>query len=292
MKIRYFFIVCIICIFSLDSFSEDSIKRPAVKITELNKDLYMITMLSCNIIASRGSDGVLLVDAGYKQGGNYLKEEIEKLGVKDINCIINTHWHFDHVGGNGILSNNRTVIIAHSDAKELLVKDQILMGDTIKALTGSALPNKIFTGSFDLKFNGENIDLLPVSGSHSSGDIIVYFKNSNAIHIGDLVFADMFPFVDYEHGGSVYTLEKNLQIIIDMFPDDIKIIPGHGRIYSKDDLRKYKEMISETIRIVKKEKDNGKTMEEIQKVDVLRDWKKWENAFSCNDWIDIIFHSK
>jgi cyclase len=292
MKIRYFFIICLFPLFISGSFAQDSTKIPRAKITELSTNLYEISLLSCNTIVSAGPDGILIVDANYKEAGKYLKAEIEKIKGAEINYIINTHWHFDHVGGNEILANDKTIIIAHEDAKNLLLKDQFLLGDTIRALPKSALPNKTFTGSFDMKFNGENIELLPVSGSHSAGDIIVYFKNSNILHIGDLIFADMFPYVDYEHGGSVFTLESNLQIIIDMFPDNIRIVPGHGRIYSKEDLKKYKEMISGTISIVKKEKDKGKSLEEIQKADVLKEWKDWGIAFTCNDWIDIIFNSK
>jgi len=292
MKIRYYLILFIICFFAVNSFSQDSIKRPKVKITELEKSLYEITMMSCNIIVSSGADGILLVDAGYKQGGKFLKEEIEKLGGKGINYIINTHWHFDHAGGNEILANDRTIIISHEDAKALLSKEQLLMGDTIKALPESALPNKTFIGSYDFKFNGMDISLISVSGCHSAGDIIVYIKDYNILLAGDLVFADMFPFVDYEHGGSAHTLYSRIQLIQDMFPDDVRIIPGHGRIYSKEDLKTYSDMISKTIEIVKAEKDKGKTLKEIQKGEVLKDWKKWENAFTCDDWIEIIFNSK
>jgi cyclase len=292
MKIRYFFIICLFFLFISNSFAQDSTKIPKVKITELGNNLYEISLLSCNSIVSAGPDGILIVDANYKEAGKYLKAEIEKLKRAEINYIINTHWHFDHVGGNEILANAKTIIIAHEDARNLLLKDQFLLGDTIKALPKNALPNKTFIGSYDMSFNGEKIDLLPVSGSHSAGDIIVYFKNSNVLHIGDLVFADMFPYVDYEHGGSAFTLERNLQIIIDMLPDDIRIVPGHGRIYSREDLRKYKEMISSTISIVKVEKDKGKSLDEIQKADVLKDWKNWGIAFTCNDWIEIIYKSK
>lgn len=292
MKSRYFFIICLFSLIISISFAQDSTKTPKVMITELGNNLYEISMLTCNSIVSAGPDGILIVDANYKEAGKYLKTEIEKLKKANIDYIINTHWHFDHVGGNEILANNKTKIIAHEDARNLLLKDQYLLGDTIRALPKNALPNKTFVSNYNMSFYGENIELLPVSGCHSAGDIIVYFKNSNVLHVGDLVFADMFPYVDYEHGGSAFTLESNLQIIIDMLPDDIRIVPGHGRIYSKEDLRKYKEMISSTISIVKKEKGNGKSLDEIQKADVLKDWKIWGIAFTCNDWIEIIYISK
>ncbi len=271
---------------------QDNPQIPPAKVKQIGKNLYEITLLSCNIIASVGMDGVLIVDANYKEGSKALGEEIEKLGGIKINYIINTHWHFDHVGGNGILGDENTIIIAHKDTKELLSKDQFLLGDTIKALPQNALPKITFDKSYDIEFNGEKIELIAVTGGHSAGDIIVYFKNSNILHIGDIIFADMFPFVDFDHGGSVYTLEKNIQKIIDMIPDDVSIIPGHGRIYTKDDLKKYREMVIKTSEIVKKEKDNGKSLEEINKGDVLKDWKEWEKAFKCEDWIEIIYNSK
>lgn len=272
--------------------SQDNPQIPPAKVKQVGKNLYEISLLSCNILASVGMDGVLIVDANYKEGSKALGEEIEKLGGIKINYIINTHWHFDHVGGNGILGDENTVIIAHKDTKELLSKDQFLLGDTIKALPHNALPKITFDKSYDMEFNGEKIELIAVTGGHSAGDIIVYFKNSKILHIGDIVFADMFPFVDFDHGGSVYTLEKNIQKIIDMIPDDVSIIPGHGRTLSKDDLRKYREMVIKTSEIVKKEKDNGKSLEEIIKGDVIKDWKEWEKAFKCEDWIEIIYNSK
>jgi len=290
-RISLYFVILFLFLAS-DIFSQDSIKRPAVKVIELGKNLYEITIMSCNIIASVGSDGVLIVDAGYKQTGKCLKEELEKLKGNDIRCIINTHWHFDHVGGNEILANKNTEIISHEDAKKLLSSDRFLMSDTIKALPLNALPNKTFIGSYSLSFNGNEIDLIPFSGCHSAGDIIVYFKNQGIVHIGDLVFSDMFPFVDYENGGSVYTLESRLGIITDMFPNNIRIIPGHGREYNKEDLKKYKEMISTTINIVKTEKDRGKSIDEIKKAEVLKEWKDWGDAFTCEDWIEIIYNSK
>lgn len=267
-------------------------EKPKVTVEQLGINLYEITLASCNIIASISPEGVLLVDANYKQAGKYLAEEIEKLGGKNINYIINTHWHFDHVGGNQVLANDNTVIIAHKNVKELCSEDRFLLGDTIKALPENALPNITFDKNYQLEFNNEKIELTAVSGGHSAGDIVVYFKNANVIHIGDIVFADMFPFVDYDHGGSVYTLEKNIQKIIDMIPDDAKIIPGHGRVYTKEDLKKYREMVLATTELVKKEKDKGKTLEEIKKENVLKDWQDWAVAFTCDDWTEIIYCSR
>lgn len=289
---KFIFTVFLIILSIHIIFPQDNPQIPPAKVKQVGKNLYEISLLSCNIIASVGMDGVLIVDANYKEGSKVLGEEIEKLGGIKINYIINTHWHFDHIGGNGILGDENTIIIAHKDTKELLSKDQFLLGDTIKALPHNALPKITFDKSYEMEFNGEKIELIAVTGGHSAGDIIVYFKNSNVLHIGDIVFGDMFPFIDFNHGGSVYTLEKNIQKIIEMIPDDVSIIPGHGRTYTKDDLKKYGEMVASTTELVKKEKDKGKSLEEIVKANVLKDWAEWGKAFKCEDWIEIIYNSK
>lgn len=289
IKISLSFLFLII---TANLYSQDSLKQPPKKIKELGKNLYEITLEPCNIIASIGPDGVLIVDANYKEYRKFMIAEINNLGGSKINYIINTHWHYDHAGGNLVLGDDNTVIIAHNEVKKLLSKDQILMGDTIKAHPENRLPRITFEDKYNLDFNGEKIELIALSGGHSAGDIIVYFKNAKVAHIGDIVFADMFSFIDYEHGGSVYTLERNLQKIIDILPADVQIIPGHGRAYSIEDLKKYKDMVSSTSEIVKKEIKNGKSHEEIKKANVLKDWKEWEGAFSCNDWIDYICNSR
>jgi cyclase len=272
--------------------SQDSNKCPPKKVTELGKDLYEITLQPCNILASIGPDGVLIVDANYKEYRKFMLTEINELGGKRINYIINTHWHYDHVGGNLVLGDDKTIIIAHSEVKRLLSTDHILMGDTIKAHPENLLPEITFDDKYNLDFNGEKIEMTGLSGGHSAGDIIVYFKNANVAHIGDIIFADEFPFIDIEHGGSVFTLAKNIQKIIDILPADVKLVPGHGRVYSIDDLKKYKEMIIETTEIVTNEKKDGKSPEEIKKANVLRVWKKWGKSFSCDNWIEFIYNSK
>lgn len=288
MKKLYFTILLLIFTFSVSTPQE----KPKIKVTQLGKNLYEISMMSCNVLASVGMDGVLLVDANYKEAGKYMKEEIEKLGGQNIFYIINTHWHFDHVGGNEVLASDKTSIIAHKKTKELMSKDQFLLGDTVKASPNNALPTITIDKTYNLDFNGESIEITPLTGGHTGTDIVVYFKNSNVLHVGDIIFSDMFSFIDCDHGGSVYSVAKNVQKIIDTYPDDVKIVPGHGRIYTKEDLKEYRDMVIATTKIVKDEKDNGKSLEEIIKEDALKDWKDWGVAFKCNDWIEYIYNSK
>lgn len=276
--------------FSITAYSQDSTKPPAVKIIKFDNKLFALSLASVNSIASIGDDGVLIVESNYVEYSKYLKDELKKLGGEKIKYVINTHWHFDHCGGNKLFGKEAT-IIAQSDVKKFLSRDEILLGDTQKAYPEYALPKITFETEYDMFFNGDSIRIISLPGGHSSGDAIVYFRKANVVHIGDIIFADMFPFIDIEHGGNVITLAENIQKIITMMPADIKIIPGHGRIYTIEELKEYKKMVIETTNIVKKEFEKGKIPDEMKKGEILKDWKDWGEAFSCNDWIDYVYNS-
>jgi cyclase len=292
MKIKIHFLFFLIFIIITQIYSQDSIKCPPKKITELGKNLFEITLQPCNIIASIGSDGVLLVDANYKEYRKFVLDEIKNLGGSSIKYIISTHWHYDHVGGNLVLGDDKTIIISSTITKRLLSSDQFLLGDSIKAHPEKLLPKITFDDKYNLKFNSEDIELIALPGGHTGGDIIVYFKNANVVHIGDIIFADEFPFIDCENGGSVFGMIKNIQKIIDIMPKDVKIVPGHGNVYSIDDLKRYKDMVEQTTEIVMDKKKEGKSLEEIKKSNALKYYKKWANSFSREDWIEFIYNSK
>jgi cyclase len=290
--IKTIFTVCFILLFTITcSYSQDSTRAPKKKITALGTNLYEVTLVPVNVVASIGTDGILIVDANYREYGKFLKNTLDSIsGGKKLEFIINTHWHFDHTGGQKVFGSG-VKIISQKKVRELLSKDDILLGDTQKAYPEYALPNITFDDKYELRFNGEDIKIISMSGSHSAGDAIVYFKKSGVVHIGDIIFADEFPFVDIEHGGSVVTILESLRKIISTMPPDVKIVPGHGPVYSISDLKEYADMVEKTMGIVKKEKDAGKSLEEIQKTNVLNEFKELGVSFSCNDWIEYIYKS-
>jgi cyclase len=265
----------------------DSIK---VKKSELAKGLYLFNMYGCNLIVMSGADGVLLVDACYAELAGRLKKEVAAIDSTPVKYIINTHWHFDHIGANRLFSKEG-IIIAHDTTRTLLSQDQILLGDTIEAEPAEGLPQLTFSKDMNLYFNSDTIRLIAMSGGHTGSDIVVYFKKEKVLHIGDIIFAEMFPFCDVDHGGNVLKMSEVVQRIISSFPADTRIIAGHGKEYSMDDMKKYKEMIVSTYKLVLAEINKNKTLEEIKKADVLKDWKEWGVAFSCDDWTELIYMS-
>ena len=119
----------------------------------------------------------------------------------------------------------------------------------------------------------------------------MYFVNANILHVGDIIFGNMFPFVDINHGGSVVELANVLQTIINIFPEDVKIIPGHGYIYTMNDMNEYLDMVKSTTEIVEKEMEKGTSLEEMKSEKILVEWVEWDRGFSCDDWIGFIYNS-
>ena len=264
--------------------------KPAVEVKRLGDTLYRLCLPPVNLVACAGPDGTLLVDAGYEQMGDAIKAELAKIGASDVRFVVDTHWHFDHAGGNKVFGP-RALIMAHRSALDLLSTDQVLLDETQKAHPVEARPKLAFDGVLELRLNGERITVTPVPGGHTGGDVVVLFEKANVLHIGDLVFPDQFPFVDLEHGGDVVKLAENIQKVIAMAPPGVRIVPGHGRDLTIEDLSKYREMLLATTEIVRKQVRAGKSLEAIREADALKDYSAWDGSFTRGDWIEIAYRS-
>jgi cyclase len=243
-----------------------------------------------SLVTLTGPDGILLVDNGAKESMPELKNKLEALKSGPVRYIILTHWHPDHVQGVHLIGKETTVM-AHSHTREMLAHDQVLTGlPPIKAQSEDKLPRITIDSKTTLCFDGEIIEIMPLPGGHSGGDMAVYFKNANILDIGDLIQSDIFPFCDIDHGGNLVTLAENIAKVIATMPPNVRIIPAHGREYTLDDLKKYKGMIEGVI--VRAEMRKGKSFDEMKATDVLKDYKAWATQWgTCNDMIDYAYKS-
>ena len=85
-------------------------------------------------------------------------------------------------------------------------------------------------------------------------DIVIFFTESNVVHLGDLWNSGIssFPLADIEAGGTALGILKNIEALIPLIPEDARIIPGHGPVSDLRELRSYREMLEETIAIVRR----------------------------------------
>ena len=141
-------------------------------------------------------------------------------------------------------------------------------------------------------FNGETIRLFHAPAGHTDGDSILYFSESNVLHMGDHFFSGRFPFVDIDSGGTVQGMAGNVGRTIEDVPADVKIIPGHGPLSTLDDLRLYHLMLQDSLETIQKGIDDGMTVEQLQAAGMSDQWQGWGGGF-INDafWIQTVHRS-
>jgi len=260
---------------------------------KIGPTLYQIEVDVNSIIASIGPDGVLLCDAGGESKGPRVLETVRFLGGGSIDYVINTHWHVDHTGAN-ICFGKDAVIIAHENVRKRLSEDKYLefWDEEHPAFPDHALPDLTFKDRITVNFNGEEIQIIHLPGGHTDGDAVVYFRESNVLHVGDCVFSNGFPAIDFEMGGSVEGFADNLKKIVSMFPADVTIVTGHGPDCTVEDVRDYEKMVRASLRAVRDAMGSGRTVESMQRDGILEQWDAYgDGFFTCDEWINMIYQS-
>ena len=172
---------------------------------------------------------------------------------------MNTHWHYDHAGGNEVLAKAGAHITAHANCRKRLSTDQFLEAFDRKmpAAPASAWPRTTFTSETKLHLNGEEIRLVPVPPAHTDGDVIVRFEKADVIHGGDLFFNGSYPFIDYSSGGWLGGMVAAIKTLSEMTTPKSRIIPGHGPLATPDDLRGYLAFLETMLERFTKLKNEG-----------------------------------
>jgi glyoxylase-like metal-dependent hydrolase (beta-lactamase superfamily II) len=197
-----------------------------------------------NIGVSAGSDGVFIIDDQFDGDGEMIARAVATLSDKPIEFVLNTHWHWDHAGSNEFFGHKDSAIIAHDNVRKRLESGVYfsLFDLEVPPAPEAALPVITFNESLSLHLNGEEVQMLHVTAGHTSGDGIVWFKDSNIIHMGDNFLVGIYPLVDVDDGGSLDGMIKTVDTILALINDDTQVIPGHGPIADKATLVAYRDM--------------------------------------------------
>jgi len=238
-----------------------------VQITSVDvaDNIYMLMGQGGNIGVSVGVDGVFLVDDQFAPLTEKIKAAVAKLSDQAIRFVINTHWHFDHTGGNENLGQDGAIIVAHDNVYERMSKDGFIkaLNPKVPAAPKAALPLLTFNDTVSFHLNGHDINVVHQSNAHTDGDSIVFFKQANVIHMGDTFFNGLYPFIDASSKGEVNGMIKTAERILALANAQTKIIPGHGPLASKQDLQKFRDMLILVRDRMQKLLAQGKTLDEI-----------------------------
>lgn len=262
-----------------------------VKTTKVAGNVYLLQGRGGNIGALVGAEGILIVDDDYKAVSEKLRDALKELGSEKPKFIFNTHWHADHTEGNQFFGKD-SIIVAHKNVRQRLSQINTIFGNKTQPYPEFALPMITYTEQMSIYFAGEEVRAVYYPNGHTDGDTVVFFMKSNVVHFGDNFFVGRFPFVDLENGGSVQGLTNNIAALIKQIPPDAKLIPGHGAISTRDDLKAYYQMLTETTKFVQDAMKQKKSLEDIKKAGFPDKYKEWGSGFIKTDaWIETIYKS-
>jgi glyoxylase-like metal-dependent hydrolase (beta-lactamase superfamily II) len=266
--------------------AEDRFAAIEITTQQITDRIYVLFGAGGNIGISKGNDGLLMIDDQFAPLAPKIKAALKALGEESPVYLLNTHYHGDHVGGNGIFGAD-SLIIAHQN-----VRLRLLASDPPKNFADVSLPVITYEKRANLYFNGEEIQLIHAPKGHTDGDSVIYFSESNVVHLGDHFFKDRFPFVDLNSGGSVDGMIANIETVLSTIKDDTRVIPGHGSLATKTDLQIYLVMLKTTSDLVKNAIGNGDSLDTISVKGLGSQWESWGSGFINEErWLQTLYRS-
>jgi glyoxylase-like metal-dependent hydrolase (beta-lactamase superfamily II) len=252
-----------------------------VRTIKAGEGVYMLQGLGGNIGVSSGPDGVILVDDQYAPLTEKIRAALAGLNPGPIRFILNTHWHFDHTGGNENFGKGGVVIVAHENVRRRMSAEQFMTSfpQVVPASPSGALPVVTFTDAVTFYYNGDSISAFHVPPAHTDGDVIVWFRHANVIHMGDTFFNGRYPLVDLASGGSSDGFIVAADRVLALSDANTKIIPGHGPLGDRVALQAFRTMMMTVQGRIKQAIAAGRTLDQVKAAKPTADFDAvWGNG--------------
>ena len=239
-----------------------------IQTQKLSDSTYMLTGAGGNIGLSVGEDAVFVIDDQFAPLAPKIKAAIARITAKPVQFVLNTHFHFDHTGGNEAFGKDGALIVAHDNVRRRLSRDQLIsLVNTTTPQPASpkvALPVITVAGELTFHINGEEVHAFHVPRAHTDGDLVVHFRGSDVVHMGDTFFNGSYPFIDVSSGGSADGIVAAADRVLALATDKTKIIPGHGPLASKADLQAYRDLVATVSQRIRDLRRGGKSDADIR----------------------------
>lgn len=199
-----------------------------------------------NVLALETRDGVFLVDAQSAKRVAAFDTALRQVTTALVKWVVNTHYHPDHTEGNAYFRARGAEVWAHRRVPVHAAKDT-----TIAALEWhrtpldqAAMPTHLVDDRKEWTLGGVRVLVRHYGAGHTDGDLITWVPAHNVLHIGDLFEVGAPPFVDWWAGGSLDGMIRVIDQVLTEVNDSTRIVPGHGAVSTRADLRRYREMLA------------------------------------------------
>ncbi len=230
----------------------EQFENSPLKTTSLGEGMFMFSGDGGNVTAIVDDGNTLLIDSGIDSRVTELSEAIVKATMRPVTQLVNTHWHFDHIGGNVFFGSEGVSIIAQENVKKRLLSVQDVLANY-----GSA---------------------------HTDGDTVIYIAPANVVVVGDIFSNHFYPIIDLASGGSIDGMIHSIDQILAQSDERTKIVPGHGPVATRADLQDYRDMLAQVRQRIQALIASGKTIEEAVAAAPTKDFdNKWGGGYVFPD---------
>ncbi|MGB0908631.1 MAG: MBL fold metallo-hydrolase, partial [Maricaulaceae bacterium] len=266
--------------------------EPKLKLQTISEDLHVIFGPGGNIGVSLGPDGVVIVDDKFAANGDEILSLLKGLTDEPLRFVINTHYHGDHTGSNGQMKSVGATVVAHDNVRQRMSMaiENKLFKRTVEPAPKDHWPSLTFSDDMNFHMNGQTVSLHHAPG-HTDGDSLVYFKDVNVIHMGDNYFNGLFPYIDIDAGGSVQGMIAAHDKALSMSDENTQIIPGHGPMSTREDLKQARDMLVDIMARVESRIAAGETLETILDSNILLDYADYASFIDEKNMIRIAHRS-
>src|SRR6266853_6518345 len=273
----------------------EQFENSPLKTNSLGQRIYMFSGDGGNVTAIVDDGTSLLIDSGVDSRATEVNDAIFKATMRPVTRLVNTHWHFDHTGGNVFLGSSGVIIIAQENVKKQLssVQDVPFIGLRDGHYPEQALPTVTYSNSMALGQGSQRLTLANYGPAHTDGDTIIYIAPANVVVVGDIFSNAFYPIIDLTSGGSIDGLILSVDRILAQTDEHTKIFPGHGPVATRADLQAYRDMLAQVRQRIKALITAGTTMAEAVAAAPTKDFDaKWGSGYVAPDvFTKIVFSS-
>jgi cyclase len=225
-----------------------------------------------NTVVLAGPDGYLLVDHPEPAANPAIQKALDSMGIRPVRFLLNTHWHYDHVGGNAIYGPEAIIVAQENVRKRLMTQQTPFWSRTpIGPYPKSAWPAITFRDMVTIHFGGEDIEMIHYANGHTDGDSVVYFAHANVVAVGDIFLGK----ASVVGGADIEGIIHSLSAVLDRINDDTVIVTGHSELSNRLDLRQFVQLLNETVALVNQEIAAGKSEKEVVEAGLPEIWGPW-----------------
>lgn len=228
-------------------------------------NVYMLQGSGGNIGLAVGDDAVFVVDDQFAPLTPRILAAIAELTPRPVRFVVNTHWHFDHTGGNENMGKAGALVVAHENVRKRMSTEQFIeaLNRREPPAAPGALPVVTFTEGVTFHINDDEVAVTHVPPAHTDGDAIIHFVRANVIHMGDLFVSAGLPFVDRSSGGSIHGVIGAAEVVLGLANAQTRIIPGHGPLADRARLQTWRDALVALRDRMQREIAAGRTLDQV-----------------------------